>query len=45
MERWHSSVTMKSKVSMGTAGLYSMGSGALRSWAREAAEVSSLPGS
>jgi hypothetical protein len=29
MERWHSSVTMMSKVSMGMAGLYSMGSGLL----------------
>jgi len=25
MERWHSSVMIKSKVSMGMAGLYSMG--------------------
>ncbi len=29
MERWHSSVMMKSKVSMGIAGLYSRGSGCL----------------
>ncbi len=29
MERWHSSVTMKSKVSMGKSGLYSIGSGSL----------------
>ena len=29
MERWHSSVTMMSKLSMGMLGLYSMGSGCL----------------
>ena len=34
MERWHSSVTMMSKVSMGMAGLYSMGSGFLKSRSR-----------
>ena len=30
MERWHSSVTMMSKVSIGMAGLYSIGSGFLK---------------
>ena len=45
MERWHSSVTMKSKVSIGSLGLYSTGTGSACRLAMVNADSSSSAGS